>query len=376
MKKLMGALLSCVLLLQGCGHSEKSPATLDYAKQFAINIPAYWEIADFNVEATENVGNKVEPMYQARFKATVKLKTRTYEIASREDNALFIRPMADKGEKREIYGRALAELSMGNWKINFSLENNPIPSMGQPKDFFIEAKVIVVGTPEESEYRAQIRQERGKALKTQQLEEERQHAEQEKRRIAEEGEGKRAIEAARRGQEAHAAKAEAEKVAVLEKHKAKLLGRIRSNRGYFIDSDKIVEDGRGHYRSFKGRNNVYVMSPIGSEYGDRIPAYIELECFIPANGASLVAEYANWCDYDNAKIETDFVARLVVIDNNEVRHVLNEEVVSNFQGWVSKEIPLDAFSNQFVRVRLEDVAGGSNSWNCEFCAVAAFYVLR
>jgi hypothetical protein len=365
----------CVLLLQGCGHSEKRPGTQDYAKQFAVSIPAYWEIADFNVEATENVGNKVEPMYQARFKATVKLKTRTYEIVSREDNALFIRPMADKGEKREIYGRALAELSMGNWKINFSLENNPIPSMGQPKDFFIEAKVIVVGTPEESEYRVQIRQERGKALKTQQLEEERQHAEQEKRRIAEEEEGKRAIEAARREREAHAAKAEAEKVAVLEKHKAKLLGRIRSNRGYFIDSDKIVEDGRGHYRSFKGRNNVYVMHPIGSEYGDRIPAYIELECFIPANGASLVAEYASYCDFDT-KDRTDFVARVVVIDNNEVRHVLNEEVVSNSQGWVSKEIPLDAFSNQFVRVRLEDVAGGSNSWFCEFCALAAFYVVR
>jgi len=363
----------CVLLLQSCGHSEKRPGTQDYAKQFAVSIPAYWEIADFNVEATENVGNKVEPMYQARFKATVKLKTRTYEIASREDNALFIRPMADKGEKREIYGRALAELSMGNWKINFSLENNPIPSMGQPKDFFIEAKVIVVGTPEESEYRAQIRQERGKALKTQQLEEERQHAEQEKRRIAEEGEGKRAIEAARRGQEAHAAKAEAEKVAVLEKHKAKLLGRIRSNRGYFIDSDKIVEDGRGHYRSFKGRTNVFVMHPVSQYTGE--PAYIELECFIPANGASLVAEYASYCDFDT-KDRTDFIARVVVIDNNEVRHVLNEEVVSNSQGWVSKEIPLDAFSNQFVRVRLEDAAGGSNSWFCEFCALAAFYVVR
>lgn len=374
MKKLMGALLSCVLLLQGCGHSEKRPGTQDYAKQFVVTIPAYWEIADFNVEATENVGNKVEPVYQARFKATVKLKTRTYEIASREDNALFIRPMADKGEKREIYGLAVAELSMGNWKINFSLENNPIPSMGQPKDFFIGAKVIVVGTPEESEYRAQIRQEREKALKTQQLEEERQHAEQEKRRIAEEGEGKRAIEAARRERKGQEAKVEVEKAATLEKHKAKLLGRIRSNRGYFIDSDKIVQDGRGHYRSFKGRNNVYIMHPV-SEY-DGKPAYIELECFIPANGASLVAEYANYCDFDNAKIETDFVARVVVIDNNEVRHVLNEEVVSNFQGWVSKEIPLDAFSNQFVRVRLEDAAGGSNSWYCEFCAVAAFYVLR
>jgi len=363
----------CVLLLQGCGHSEKRPGTQDYAKQFAVSIPAYWEIADFNVEATENVGNKVEPMYQARFKATVKLKTRTYEIASREDNALFIRPMADKGEKREIYGRALAELSMGNWKINFSLENNPIPSMGQPKDFFIEAKVIVVGTPEESEYRAQIRQERGKALKTQQLEEERQHAEQEKRRIAEEEEGKRAIEAARREREAQVAKVEVKNAAALEKHKAKLLGRIRSNRGYFIDSDKIVEDGRGHYRSFKGRTNVFVMHPVSQYTGE--PAYIELECFIPANGASLVAEYASYCDFDT-KDRTDFIARVVVIDNNEVRHVLNEEVVSNSQGWVSKEIPLDAFSNQFVRVRLEDAAGGSNSWFCEFCALAAFYVVR
>jgi hypothetical protein len=176
------------LFLFGCGDSEKKPSTKDYEKQFAVQIPAYFELSSFDVEASENVGSKVEPFYKARFKATVKLKTKTFELASHENEATFIRPVADDGETKEIYGMAGARLSAGNWKIDFNLENNPIPNMGHPKDFFTGGRVILVGTAEETEFKAQqdqkrlaAEQEAEKAQKARQLEEEKQNAERERK---------------------------------------------------------------------------------------------------------------------------------------------------------------------------------------------------
>ncbi|MDI6803845.1 MAG: hypothetical protein QME58_08365 [Bacteroidota bacterium] len=91
-----------------------------------------------------------------------------------------------------------ARLSAGNWKIDFNLENNPIPALGHPKDFFTGGRVIVVGTAEESDFKAQMeqkqliaQQEADKALKAQQAEQERLNAEQQRKRIADEQERQR-----------------------------------------------------------------------------------------------------------------------------------------------------------------------------------------
>lgn len=188
MKRSIPLILICFIFLLGCGDSENKPSTKDYEKQFSVEIPAYLELSSFDVEASENVGSKVEPYYKARFKATVKLKTKTFELSNQENEATFIRPVADEGEKKEIYGMAGARLSAGNWKIDFNLENNPIPALGHPKDFFTGGRVIIVGTAEESEFKAQMEQKQlvaqqdaERALKAQQIEQEKQNAERERK---------------------------------------------------------------------------------------------------------------------------------------------------------------------------------------------------
>jgi hypothetical protein len=177
-----------VLLLFGCGESERKPSTRDYEKQFSVEIPAYFELSSFDVEASENVGSKVEPFYKARFKATVKLKTETFERASQENEVIFVRHVSDDGETKEIYGMAAARLSAGNWKIVFNLENDPIPNMGRPRDFFTDGRVIVVGTAEEDDFRAQQEQKRLVAQQeaeieqnARQVEEQKQNAERERK---------------------------------------------------------------------------------------------------------------------------------------------------------------------------------------------------
>ena len=230
MKRSIPFILVCFIGLLGCGDSENKPSTKDYEKQFAVEIPAYLKLSSFDVEVSENVGSKVEPYFKARFKATVKLKTKTFELSSQENNAIFIRPVDDEGEKKEIYGMASTRLSAGNWKMDFNLENNPIPALGYPKDFFTGRRVIIVGTAEESDFKAQqeqkrlvAQQEAEKALKSQQAEQERLNAEHQRKRITDEQERQRrqiTIEAERKVAEKaaeerfKAQQAEEEKLAV------------------------------------------------------------------------------------------------------------------------------------------------------------------
>jgi len=165
---------------------------------------------------------------------------------------------------------------------------------------------------------------------------------------------------------------------IAEKMKEKekeLMSKIRHNHGDYVDGDVYVNDGRSKKTSFKGKKDVYIMHP----KSNRNPAYIEIECFIPNNGVKVIGEYAS-CNYDpiNKKNKTnsnnDFVARIVVVDENNMRYVLNEEVVSYNQGWISTELSLNDFVGRIIRIRFENSAGGKSTWYFEFSAVAAFYI--
>jgi hypothetical protein len=159
------------------GEKTEGPSSKELAKRFAINLPAYWEIDSFRVEASENLGTKVEPFCRSRFKAVVKLKEDTFVEAGYEDNVIFIDPVAKSGEKREIYGVATSKLETGSWKINFQLDNDPLPGMGTPRSFFSGKEVIVKGSEKETKYREKVEKER-------EAEEEKQRQEREAQRAA------------------------------------------------------------------------------------------------------------------------------------------------------------------------------------------------
>lgn len=226
LNKTLGIVL--VPLVLGCGNSEQKPARNDYRNQLAVAIPAYFQLASFDVEASENVGSKVEPLFRARFKATVKLKTDTYDRVREEEGATLISPVAKDGDQWEMYGIATARLSGGSWQVKFDLDNNPTIQNGRPRDFFT-GKVILLGSAEESEWRAQLEaarraaeQESARAEEVRREQESQLRAELEVQRRAAQQEAVRAAEA-RRIQE------ERERIA-LEPRKAVFYGKWRLTR--------------------------------------------------------------------------------------------------------------------------------------------------
>lgn len=167
------ALLLCSLL--GCGSEPGGPTAKQLRSTFSVEIPGYWEVVSFDIEASQNIGTEVEPVYKSRFKATVGLKSDTFVGAGKEEEAIFIKPAATSGEKRELYGISTSKLHAGAWKTDFELQNNPLPDLGQPRDFFRGEKIIVMGSPEEEAFRtetAKRREEKRKALEKEQKEKE------------------------------------------------------------------------------------------------------------------------------------------------------------------------------------------------------------
>lgn len=133
-----------------CGDS--GPSSKQLRDQLAMELPAYWEASSFSVEAEQNAGNEVEPVWMARFRAGLKLKEDTYKQERREGDVIFVSRVASSGEERPVYGKAVSGLRSGAWATSFSLENSPISALGKPLGSFDAPRVIIIGSDEEKAY--------------------------------------------------------------------------------------------------------------------------------------------------------------------------------------------------------------------------------
>jgi len=133
--------------------AESGPTEEELESRLATDLPAYISIAKFKIDASENIGDKVDPVFKSRFRAVIRLNTDTFLEASRENGAIIVMPHLKSGEERELFGKTTSRLRAGAWLVNFNLENNPVPDMGKPRDFFSGGKVLIRGSSEETAFR-------------------------------------------------------------------------------------------------------------------------------------------------------------------------------------------------------------------------------
>lgn len=145
-----------------CSHdpAAEGPTSSELHNRFRVELPAYVSVSSFDVEASENVGDKVDPMFKSRFKASLKLDVDTFNEVARQDGTIFVAPRYSAGERRDVFGRAVSTLKGGSWQITFQLDNNPIPDMGRPRDFFVGGNTIIKGSPEETAFIEEQRRKR------------------------------------------------------------------------------------------------------------------------------------------------------------------------------------------------------------------------
>lgn len=155
--------------------SVSGPGATQLQSRLATELPAYLRLTRLRVEASENVGDKVQPIFKSRFRGTVQLTAETFLQSAIEDGVVLLVSHLKEGVTRELFGVAVSKLSAGSWKTEFSFDNDPIPGLGRPRDFFPGGKVVVRGSAEETEWRTEQRRQREdaeQALLAQQREQE------------------------------------------------------------------------------------------------------------------------------------------------------------------------------------------------------------
>ena len=194
------------LIFIGC--SNHGPSKSELSQSLAMQLPSFLSVESFGIQASQNTGTQVEPVYETRFSATIKINEDTYVEAGKENNVLFVLPQKKSQDTVKVFGKTTSKLYAGTWKTSISLDGEPLMSIGKPLGAFSAQRVIVKGSPEETQYRAEVQKTAEEARLV-----------QEKKR----GEEQKATEEARLVQE----KKEQQRIEFIRKASQILVGRWR-----------------------------------------------------------------------------------------------------------------------------------------------------
>ena len=151
------------LLFAGCSK-EPQPSKSDIEQSLIAQLPAFARVSSFSVEAMQNMGTKVEPVWQSRFHATVKVTSDTFTLDGNDAGVVFVRVVKKDGESTELFGKSASTLYAGTWRTAFDLEGQPIQALGQPESAFGPQKVIIRGSKAETAYFAEQAEKRRLAI--------------------------------------------------------------------------------------------------------------------------------------------------------------------------------------------------------------------
>jgi hypothetical protein len=195
--------------MSGEPDPQGGPRAEELRQRVAPELPGFLKLRSLDLQASENVGDRAEPVFKSRFQGEVDVTTPTFRVLAREADVVFVTPVAKPGESRRIFGLALSRLQGGAWSTVFQFDNDPATAFGVPQELLGGARVIEKGSAEEANYRAEERRQldlaqaaarEQQALAEQAAREERLRAEQ-----AAQEEAARQAEIARRQGEAEAA---------------------------------------------------------------------------------------------------------------------------------------------------------------------------
>ncbi|MFH0812572.1 MAG: hypothetical protein V2A69_06995 [Pseudomonadota bacterium] len=148
----------CVSLLTGASFGEKEPNLNELELAFRNRLPDSFQLKKFDIEVSENLGNKVDPKWIGRYKAVLATKVPFYKHDKDENGFKFIIIQNDIGTEVDVYGKVTSVVYQGKWSHNWSMDGNPLRSLGDQRDEFKGEKVIVRGSENEKNYHVQQEQ--------------------------------------------------------------------------------------------------------------------------------------------------------------------------------------------------------------------------
>ena len=109
----------------------QEPNESDIGAAFSFQIPAVWTVESFTVEATQNVGTEVRPIYVSRFRSDVRLEQDTFSIVGRVGAHQILRPVLPAGHRLTIFGFAESVLEEGRYRHMYDLQGAALSGAGR-----------------------------------------------------------------------------------------------------------------------------------------------------------------------------------------------------------------------------------------------------
>jgi hypothetical protein len=181
------------------------------ASAVGAGLPPYVKVGTLQVLSSERQGSGT-PMFRTRVRTSLIVASDTYVESSSEDAAVIVAPHMKQGDARQAEGTAVSTLSDGAWRTEFSWDGDPISGLGRPRESFDGRHVIVQGSPDETAFREEQRQQREAGEQAARLQREQQAANEqriEEARLQAERTKAEALAAQQRAEAAHRAELEA-----------------------------------------------------------------------------------------------------------------------------------------------------------------------
>ena len=142
-----------VLLFTLSCSSDPKPDKSELIQILERHLPVGIEASKFSIEDEQNVGSKVEPIYQTRFKALLALKIDTYLNEGKDGSGSVNKPFKKQGHTIEIWGKSESRLDAENWKTVFTIDDSSrqrLQRLGKFKRIPPASRPVIFGNNEEA----------------------------------------------------------------------------------------------------------------------------------------------------------------------------------------------------------------------------------
>jgi len=138
-KNILFVLLLPLLWLTACSDAPQLEAV---KQQLQSELPEKWQVTSFKVEAEEETGSKVSPVWQYRFNADIAPQENMHHRIGRLQGTDILEVAQKKNEKFRVNGLANSALYNGQWQAAIDLNLEKEVSFGKSLSSFNASHVI------------------------------------------------------------------------------------------------------------------------------------------------------------------------------------------------------------------------------------------
>jgi len=117
--KLLLLTLTVAILASGCTSKDNRPTEEDISKALIDRIGQYETVKDLEIVITEDVGSKVRPEFDSKFKGTLEVEESLYKEVDYILKTPVLKKLIDGGTEIKMEGVANSSLKMDKWIVTF-----------------------------------------------------------------------------------------------------------------------------------------------------------------------------------------------------------------------------------------------------------------